>query len=343
MGAAETMRRFLELPSGSPVPLSLSHGVDFGHCHHPMDVDSIEPIHWACNPAMLRRARRVKPAILAPHPWAILHGPNRRARPSGGELVIGPPPSPANDQRLYEKIADRAGTDCTILVKARGHFEESIRFWNSRGFKTCTARGPDGSFYERLNELLGRYRRIVGCTFSSALVFAASIGCRVELITDYFFEVYEPGAYEEEVNLSSEAARGVVRVFADGNQDVTTDLARALLGFEQLGRSSEIRDALAHEISSLRRAFHVNPGNPLPYPLAATGAFLFKKPGVLKYSTRQALEAVRRKNMCVMRINDIDIWLNGKSSDNFRLTPITFEPGVTVPGMAPEGYVRGLT
>lgn len=338
MGAADAMRRFLGLAPGAPVPLSVSHGVDFGHCHHPMDVDSIEPIHWSCNPAMLQRSRKVKPSILAPHPWAMLHGPATRSAPPRGELLIGPPPSPGNDQRLYEKVANRAGTDCTVLVKARGAFEQSIAFWQSKGFKTCTARGPDGSFYERLSALLGSHRRVIGCTFSSALVFAASIGCEVELITDYFYEVYEPGQYEDEVDLSSSAARETVRIFAAGNHAMTTEFARALLGFEQLGRRAEIHDALNLELAALPRMFHVNARNPFPYPVAAAGAFALRKPGLLRYSLKQAVESVRRKNMCVMRMNDIDVWLSGKRSENFRLTPIPFIQGVTIPGLAPDGY-----
>jgi hypothetical protein len=59
---------------------------------------------------------------------------------------------------------------------------------------------------------------------------------------------------------------------------------------------------------------------------------------MLRYSPRDILDIIRRPNVNIMRINEIDLWLNGKGSLNFREIPIPFRAGVTVPGYAPRGY-----
>lgn len=342
MGATVILRKFLGLAGDAPVPLSLSHGVDFGHCHHPMDVDAIEPIHWSCNSTIHDVAVKSKASIMAPHPWAItVHGRTRQA--GRGVLVIGPPPSPENDQRLYELIKNDVRPDWAILVKARGHHEGSSEFWRTRGVKATTAGGPDDGFYERLYEIVANHRTVVGCTFSSALVFAASIEREVVLLRNYFYEAYEPANYEDEVNFKSERARSFVGRFASGDRQSRATESQSLLGFGMLDEQERIRGNLLEAIHSLRRPFHANPLSPIPYRLAEFLALRLGKPGILRHSPREVLSVLRRRNVSVMRINDIDVWINGKSSRNFQLSPSAFKKGATVPGLAPRGYHAGRT
>src|SRR5690606_239852 len=103
MGAATLFRQFFGLPDDAVVPLSVAHGVDFGHCHRPLDVTYVEPIHWSCNPAMHQAAADCKPSLLLPHPWTM-HVAQREIGTGRGVLLIGPPPSPENDAALLELI-----------------------------------------------------------------------------------------------------------------------------------------------------------------------------------------------------------------------------------------------
>jgi len=337
MGSCDTLREFLDWPVQYPIPLSISHGVDFGHCFHPMDVDAPEPIHWATNDRMLRAARSIKPAILAPHPWALI---TRKlpAESGRGTLVIGPPPSPSNDDRLLKLISDKSRADTTILVKARGSYRGSIDFWEQRGFKTTTAEAPDGRFYERLHAVLSRFATVMGPTFSSALVFAAALRKRVVLVPNFVYTAYEPTDYEAEVNLTSPDAQRIVRIFADASQPVVTDTAQELLGFDRLGHRERVRQDLLDAISELKRPLYANPNSIIPYRLRAGLAVRLNKPGLLRYSTRQVVTLLNRRHVCVMRINELDVWLNGKNPANFSLTPVQFQKGVTEPGFAPGGY-----
>lgn len=341
MGAADILRKFLGLSDDAPVPLSLSHGVDFGHYHHPCDIDVVEPLHWSYNREIHDAASAIKPSIFAPHPWAITTH-TRTVPRSRGVLVVGPPPSPENDQRLYELIKTDANADWTVLVKARGEYQGSIAFWTEQGLNAITARGPDGSFYERLFGIIAGFDTIVGCTFSSALVFAASLGKNVALLKTYSWEVYEPANYENEVWLHSPRARQIVRRFADGNSGAKHDLARELLGFDALADVERIREDLRLAIEALKRPYNANRRHPVPYKVRELMAVTLKKPGLLQYSVRDILTTLRRRHVCVLRMNDVDVWLNGKNESNFCLTPVTFQKGITEPGLAPRGYGAGM-
>jgi hypothetical protein len=302
-----------------------------------MDIDSIEPIHWSCNETIHGEAKRVKPSLLAPHPWAITTA--RRPVSAGcGVLVIGPPPSPENDQRLYDLIKLDVREDWAILVKARGPFAGSIDFWASKGLRTVTADEPDGAFYDRLHGILTTYRTVVGCSLSSALVFAASIEREIVLLRDYFYEVYEPTRYEDEANLEAERGKLLANCLAGGDSKTKVAECRSLLGFHLLERRDDIRSDLLDAIHALERPFYLNPLNPIPYRVAEFLAMRLGKPGLLRHSPRDLLEFVRRRNISIMRINEIDVWLNGRRGANFQQFPIDFQEGITVPGYGPRGY-----
>lgn len=337
MGAADLFRRFYGLTPDAIVPMSVAHGVDFGHCHNPMDVDSVEPIHWSCNSFMHHSASVFKPSILLPHPW-VMHCQDMPVPHGKGVLVIGPPPSPANDAALYELIRKDVRSDWSILVKARGAYQGSMRYWAERGLKPLTASGPDSNFYNRLFKLLSQYETIVGCTFSSALVFAASIGKHIELVQGYTYRAYETAAYEAEVNLCSSRASSVVQTFLKRDQTFIHDLSRELLGFEQgrdiLKTVQEFQEIIAH----LRRPFWNDRRLGLPYALREAVAMRLDKPKILKASLITYMQYFKRANTCTMTMNEFDVWSNGKNAKNFSLEPVLHIPGITEPGLAPDGY-----
>lgn len=337
MGADQILRRFLKLADDRPVPLSLAHGVDAGQYRNALDVEAIEPLHWSNNRGIHDAAIKVKPSILAPHPWAIVA--DARTTPAGrGVLLIGPPPSPENDERLHDLVKSESLVDWGVLVKVRGEHQGSMRFWNQRGLKTVTAGTADTSFYERLYGIISSYDTVVGCSFSSALIFAASIGKKVTLLRDYAWEIYEASNFLSEIWLESPRARQIVRVFADGSHEEKQEASRKLLGFDMLGEPDRIRNDLDAAIASLERPFHSHRNNPLPYKLSEVLAVRLQKQGFLRYSTREILSVLRRQNVCILRMNDIDAWLNGRSDMNCRVTPVPYRKGITQPGWAPRGY-----
>lgn len=339
MGVADIFRGFYGLSTNTIVPMSVAHGVDYGQSHNPLDVDSIEPIHWSCNSFMHDSASVLKPSILLPHPWVMssedMHVPHGK-----GVLVIGPPPSPVNDAALYELIRKDVRSDWSILVKARGAYQGSMRYWAERGLKPLTASGPDSKFYNRLFNLLSQYETIVGCTFSSALVFAASIGKNIELVQGFTYRAYQPGDYEAEINLYSSRASSVVQTFFKRDQSFIQDLSRELLGFEQ-GRDKlktlrEFQEAIAH----LRRPFWNDRRLGIPYALRELVAMRLCKPRILKASLGTYIQHFKRANTCIITMNELDVWLNGKNARNFSLTPVKHISGITDPGLPYDGYLE---
>lgn len=337
MGADLALKNFLGMSADAVIPMSVSHGIDFGHCYRPFDVDAVEPLHWSYNSAMHEAASKVKPSVLAPHPWALVTPTSTAAAPKG-TLVIGPPPSPENDERLYQLIKHDVRSDWAILVKARGNHDGSVRYWRSRGLDVVTADQPDADFYARLAGILAAHEVVIGCTFSSALVFAATLHKEIVLLRNYFYEAYEHTHYEEEVDLSSDRARKFVRQFADAKETERTALSRELLGYQFLGSADGVRAELESAIAALERPFYTPSRNPLAYWLRQTGASIFSKQGLLRYSTQDIGLKFRGRHCCIMRMNDIDVWLHGKNESNFSLTPVPFVPGVTEFGFAPGGY-----
>jgi hypothetical protein len=337
MGAARILRQFLGLAEDAPIPLTLSHGVDCAQYKNALEVESVEPLHWSYNRNIHETASRVKPSVMAPHAWAIVVN-GKQSGTGSGVLLIGPPPSPENDERLYMLIANERLANWTVLVKARGEYEGSVRYWSNRGLRTITGGRPDDSFHERLFMMLSGFETVVGCSFSSALLFAASIGKQVILLRNYAWETYDASNFLSQIWLESPRARKIVRVFADGSAQEKTDAARELLGFDMLGRPGVVREALDAAIHSLKRPFHHHPDNPIPYRIREFLTIAFGKPGFLRYSSAELLAMMSRQQVGILRMNDIDAWLNGRNESNCSLTPVRFRKGVTQPGWAPRGY-----
>lgn len=338
MGANVIFRAYFGLDSGHPVPLSLSHGVDYGHCHYPQDVKALEPIHWSYNEHLHRAALAYKPSLLLPHPWAMLTSAANVPEGSG-TLLIGPPPGPVNDERLFRLVDGSLEGEVAILVKARGAYEESLRYWRDRGITPVTAGPPDEGFYPRLAQLLGPYRRVVGGTFSGALVFAASIGREVRLLRGFVHRTLEGRDYETEVDWAAPRARAVVAAFCEGDQPTIRRVARSILGADlEIDRAAKI-DEMNRIIAGLDSPFWMNPEVWFPPPLMRRRlASWFSKPGLMNAGLGNYLDRLRRRELAVMTVDEIDVWLNGRSPSNFDLRPIVEGREQAAAGLAAERY-----
>jgi hypothetical protein len=338
MGVNAIFRDFFGLAPDHPVPLSVAHGVDFGHSFYPQDVLAAEPIHWSCNDDVHRQALAYKPSILLPHPWIML---SRQAEvPEGkGTLIIGPPPGPVNDERLFRLIEGSLSDDSAILIKVRGAYRDSFRFWQERGVTPVTAGAPDDQFYPRLLQMLGSYRRILGPTFSSALVFAAAIGRQVDLVRGFTYRAVERRDYETEVNWASERARAVVGTFSRDDHAAKQRLASEILGgglaFDRAAKIAELHALIA----SLPGPFWMNPAVRFPPPRVRRAlATVLGKTGLVNAGLGTYYDRFRRADLAIMTVNEFDIWLNGKSPENFDLQPIVESRKNARPGLAAERY-----
>lgn len=336
MGGAQIFNSYCGFDKHRVVPLSLSHGVDFGHCCGPMDINNNEPIHWSYNEEIHEQSRLVKPSILAPHPWTMYTA--RKTTPEGmGVLVIGPPPGPENDQALYELIKNDINDDWSILIKVRGNYAPSMVFWREKGLMPITAGGQDEHFYCRLYELLSGYKTILGCTFSSALVFSAAIGKEIQIIKNYAYRAYDIEGFETILNFESEKARSIVRSFINQNQIEIKRVSRQLLGFDLQNNKDEIIRELETQITSLKSPLFLPGGHTLTTKPKALLALALRKPGILKFD----LEALAKKfnpKVCEVTMNEFSFWEDGPNAENFSITPTKYIKGKTEPGSAVVSY-----
>lgn len=338
MGSAAILRRHLKLDPNFPIPLSLGHGIDVNQCPWALDVHSIEPLHWSCSPEVHERASSIKPSVRLPHPWAIVSTQEGaspyRARPV---LVVGPPPSATNDERLLQALRQQGIYNYDLLVKQRGDIAMTFQFWRNKGITPVTAGPSDEGFYSRLHGILRNYDLVIGGTLSTALFFAASIGKPCKLLQGYTYRAYDVADYLNTVDFGSLLMKRFTRHLIENRTDEAARLARQALGFEYLEKVSQGQEELTRSIELLRRPFHHSSGSgPITRWLAEAVAVKTGKTGLLGSRPAALFSKKLGPKVGIMSIDEVDVWLNGLCPQNFRLDVVPYVKGVTEPGWAAD-------
>jgi hypothetical protein len=332
MGSARILREYIGLEQTFPIPLSISHGVDMGHCMSAMDVHSAPPIHWSCNQSVHERAQSVKPSLRIPHPWMMLKA-GRSVRPGSGTLVIGPPPSKHNDSALLNGLK-QAGIDTyDLLIKFRGTVDPSFAFWEGNGVKVVSAGLRDDYFYDRLFDLLECYEYVIGCTLSSALIFAAAIGRKCEVIGGFEYKAYESPNYVSMVNFDSPVVRQFAHLLSLANHKAVSNMALAFLGHDLLGNRTAHKEELISAIEDLKMPVHFSAAS---WAIERSAVLMISKwlgkTGLIEHGIfHYLLRRVSRK-VSLIKIDELGIWLNGLNEHNFQIEQVGYISDVTEPG-----------
>lgn len=335
MGSGKILRAHLSLDPDALLPLSISHGVDMNHCSRAMDVDSPEPIHWSYNAAVHARASRAKASVLLPHPWLMLMEARRPSAAGSGTLVIGPPPGSSNDRNLLTSLARRGLTGFDVLVKQRGEIADSASFWEREGIRARTAGARDTGFYERLFSILESYECIVGCTLSSALFFGAALGRKCVVLTDYSYSAYETPDYLNQTDFAAPTARSFVRLLRDEDHARASALALEVLGGGLAGDKASFRASLLEAVAKVEHPVHHASGsNRLVRALGEALALRTGKSGLITSKPWDLLLRRMRSQVCMITLNEIDMWVNGVTPANFRARQVAYVPRLTEPGWA---------
>ncbi|WP_028604260.1 hypothetical protein [Ottowia thiooxydans] len=342
MGAGKILNNSLRLPFDTPTPLSLSHGVDFGHCFEPLDVNYIEPIHWAYNKNIHREASKIKPSICLPHPWLLLCD-NREAAAGERALVISPPPGKENDRLLLEKVRknhDLRNVD--ILLKHRGDIEGSIDFFQNNGVGIVSAGEGDAEFYGRLLNLLSKYEKIITCNFSSAIIFASSLGKPIEFIEDYSYEYYDVENIYKFVNYESKIARGFILNFIEASDKTRTTLSKNILGSDFFDDSGIMQKSYFSALESIDFPFHHKKNiQPIRRFIMDLGVNSSRR-GVVRLGSGLNQFSRSKKRVMRIRVDELSVWKNGPSAKNLTFELEKFIPGVTIPATAVSKYEKPL-
>ncbi len=341
-GAAATLRAYLDLPAETAIPLGLAHGVDFGHVDPCQDVTTIEPIHWAHNLRIAKAAAPYKPVVEIPHPFLLALKSRPVLAGASGTLVVGPPPGPVNDTRLLALLDRTRAAETTILVKPKRGYLQSLAFWQSHGFRTATLSDFGQLDYETMVEMLREFDRVVGCTFSSLIIFAAAAGLRVQLLTEFSYRCYdlvEIGSTFEVIDWNSAEAQSVVRTFAFGTAFEVTERALDILGGSLDASPPVLRKRLDEAIANLEEpVFWQRQHWALTRWGGREAALALGRPGVLRFDPRRRVAARIKPKIWIREMNEIAIWLEGKRPATLSEKLARYRPGLTVPGDAVEPY-----
>jgi hypothetical protein len=335
MGADRIFNTFLGLPTSLVVPLSISHGVDFGHLDKPMDVDGAEPIHWAYNAEIFERALKIKPTILAPHPWLMLSN-WAPIGPPLGTVVVAAPPSPENDRNLLRALKGLAGPT-TIIVKPRGSFQASIEFWRAQGLNATTAGAEGPDFYQNLYRILSGATKVIGCNFSSALIFAAAIGKETGIIENYSHHTYVHKATR--ANYQSTQVSKIAKIVINGSRDEIAACAIQLLGGSTDLAPETILDCYRRSIrDTTAPVFFKRPHSRLTKKLLAETALLTGKVGVVNNLRQGISDLIFGREIYAAKVDELSLWRTGDVEKYYRDTRVKYEKGITEGGLAVSGY-----
>lgn len=337
-GADKILRRHLGVGEHFPLPLGLGHGVDFGQSRLPCDLHGIEPIYWACNADMHAVAQPHKPSVAIPHPLLLAAADHERGERQG-TLIVGPPPGRENDGRLLRSLEGLGIEGGTILVKRRPGWESSMAFWRSQGYDAAIFGEPFATTYREMVDLFSRFERVVGCTVSSAVVFAAALGARATLLRDYSFVAYEQAKAEEMLAPPTGPGREFVALLAGENDSLKTARSRTLLGSELDSSPPLIRENIERAVAELRMPFNFPRRYLLPLRyLLQEAALLLDRPGIIETPLRERRKRTSAELVAILEMNEVDYWLNGRNNENLRFSPTPYVRGTTIPGNSPDSY-----
>ncbi len=344
MGSASILREFLNVEKDYPICLSLSHGVDFNHTTHAYDIESIEPIHWAYNEEIFKRSINVKTSIKIPHPWLLLHELRKSESilKNSETLIIAPPPSLENDINLFNLISERDPKNLKILVKHRGNknkIDSSVEFWESKGIKTISAGPPDNSFYKNLYNILSSHENILACTMSSAVIFGVAIGCKCELIDNYFAQGYETANYLEKTSFYSKSfninsSREIIISIENNNFKLATDLSKKILGKDFLQFQDNIKGNLEDKYKKLSSPFNEYKNGKIILMIKLFLFKILKKKSIIDGNFFKNLASRLNPNITFVVMNEIDVFRNGVNEGNFNIKKIKYKKGENDPGSA---------
>lgn len=324
--------RYLGLSKDAVIPLSISHGIDFDHESLPQDINNSEPLHWAYNERILKRAENIKPSVSISHPWLLLHELNGRPKSTnnGRKLMIGPPPSRCNDEALLRALNSQGVTVNAILLKSRGSekLRDSYSFWKKAGIDTLSAGSRDDEHFLKLMEIFSNFEYVVAPVYSSAIALASSMGCKIILLKNYSHVSYSLRSLDLIRMCDSNLMKSYLRTIDNLNEyKIATEMSREILGQAFLKPKGEVMTTLRGKMDSVRMPLNIPSAgnnvvlrNILAQIALLSGRSSFLKYGLLngiKYRVSGTHNALQCKKM-----NLIDALLNGLNESNLQVRPL---------------------
>lgn len=250
MGASTIVKEYLGINYGHALPFSLAHGVQPMGSEFAQDLLQPEPIHWSYNTFIYQAAKHVKESVLLPHPWILLDKLKQKQSSNAGALLIGPPPSKANDEALYKLICTHK-LPASILIKPRGPYvQKSMNYWKDKGVKPVACGN-----YSDLYDVLLSHQTVIASYPTSAIFFASSIGCSIELIKDFNYLYYERIPENSDTGFASILSSWCHSLNACFNREHLYLESLELLGGNLCLSANQIRNSISSILGKCKKPF----------------------------------------------------------------------------------------
>jgi len=341
LGVDQIIKKYYNLSITYPIPISVSHGVDYGQISDlAMDSNGPEPLHWSYNDYISQKGYRNKVFLKMPHPFLMVDKITSKAESDLGSLVIGPPPGEKNDQELLKSLIFNCIEVKAILIKNRGEIEGSVMFWEKNGF-TVYVLDSNADHYFQMHALLNKFNTVIGCTFSSILVFAAYMKKNIKLLLDYRVSYYEIDKYHEVFNYNNKWAQKFIDAIYNSHKNEYSNMSESILGHNLISERESQKSVLLTFLNKFNnKPLIVDSKNMLFrllfyfYKLDFIQILLKKiKTQLTQYFTFLNLNIrLSKKNVSLIETMEFDVYLNGINQYNYTVKKVPFVRGVTEPG-----------
>ena len=174
---------------------------------------------------------------------------------------------------------------------------------------------------------------------SSAVVFGVSIGCKCELITNYFAQGYETENYLTKTSFNKESfninsSREIILSIENKNFVLARELCEKILGIDFLDNKPKIKDKLGDEYNKLRHPFNTYSNNIIVSRIRLILFNIFKKSSILSGRVYKNLFSKLNSQVTYIEMNEIDVFKEGANDQNFIIKKIKYRKGVNDPGSA---------
>lgn len=313
------------------LPISISHGLDFGASSLPMDIVNLNPYHWAYNLHIFNEtSRHKKIPVDLPHPWALaikLYQSQKRYS-THPILIIGPPPSINNDRRLLSALHNIGIFSANILVKPRGlsHVvENSLKFWRENGFNPIILERFSEFHFFKLLRLIDSHKVVYFPYLTSILPIAVLLQKECRAVLNYRFSAISlhPSYSSDSQNYAVELTKALKTM----NQPTLLDLSSSLLGYyPELIDPVSVYERL-HQVSN---SFRSNPvaaycPNLGIGPLNIKLSMAFANEQFSRYSLKHLISSkLTLRRLGIVQTCDFTGQSDGVSVNNYTLLPQRF-------------------
>ena len=191
---------------------------------------------------------------------------------------------------------------------------------------------PDNEFYKRLYKIISKYKGLIACNMSSAVIFGISIGLECKLIKNFVLEGYETSGYlKKQTSIIILLSQSSIQL-KNNNYQRSKYLCRKILGSDFICRKHEIKNEIMQHISELKYPFHFTHLSRFSIFIRLMLYKFFKRQSILKEGVFNQIFKSFDQSVIFIKMDEFDVFENGLNEDNFSYSKADYMSGINDPG-----------